>query len=193
VGEYPVTLRASNSGGSFIFDFVLKVKEKVYYLDIPLSFVGGKVTAKSSNENPFLAYEGETVTLTIAPDAGYELSSITVYHYGTETTIPLSGTGLTRTFKMPAGHITVVAVFKLIGVAVEDIGDAGDIRAYVENGVLYVSGLSSSMSQKTLRVHAILGTLVYQGAIAGDKAEIALPGRGIYIVTDGTKVLKIVY
>jgi hypothetical protein len=40
-------------------------------------------------------------------------------------------------------------------------------------------------------VYNILGTLVYQGIATSDKAEIALPGRGLYIVTDGKEVVKI--
>jgi hypothetical protein len=40
-------------------------------------------------------------------------------------------------------------------------------------------------------VYNILGTLVYQGVASVDKAEITLPGRGVYIVTDGKEVIKV--
>jgi hypothetical protein len=187
IGNYPVTLRASNSGGTFTFNFTLTVEEKVYYLDIPSSFVGGTVVATAST-SPHLGIEGETITLTITPDAGYELASIDVYIYGTTTPVALSGTGLTRTFTMPANHITVVAVFRLIGTSVEDVRDNRDVRAFVENSVLYVSGLEVG---KVWSVYNVLGTLVYQGVANDDKAEIPLPGRGIYIVTDSKNVLKV--
>jgi len=187
-GIYPVVLRATNSIGSFTFTFTLTVKGKVYYLDIPLSYPGGTVTASSGMDNPWLAAEGQTVTLTITPDAGYELVSINVYNYGTTTAVALSGTGLTRTFTMPANHITVVAVFRLIKTSVEDVVNNNGMNAFVENGVLYVSGLTIG---KAWNVYNVLGTLIYQGIAADVEAEVALPGRGVYIVTDGERVIKV--
>ena len=97
---------------------------------------------------------------------------------------------------MPASHITVEAVFQLTGrVSVEDIRDVKDFKAYAENGILYISGLSST-SQKfpsSLKVYNLPGALIYQGVTAGDSAEIPLPGRGVYIVTDGTTVVKVTH
>ena len=66
--------------------------------------------------------------------------------------------------------------------------DNGQLRAWTVNGVLYVSGLTDGA---TLRVYNIPGTPVYQGIAPSDKAEIALPARGIYIVTDGQTVVKV--
>jgi hypothetical protein len=43
----------------------------------------------------------------------------------------------------------------------------------------------------TLYVYNILGTLVYQGVANSDKAEIALPGRGVYVIVSGNNVIKI--
>ena len=196
-GEYPVVLRATNATGSpFNFTFTLTVAERVYYLDIPATFVGGKVVANTSNQ--YLAAAGQTVTLTITPDTGYELASIHVYQRGTSTLVPLTdptqtrtaGAVQTRTFRMPANHIAVEAAFVRIGVSVEDVKDNKDFKAYVQDGVLYVSGVSA-MSQSSLRVYNTLGTLIYQTITPDGKAEIPLPGRGIYIVTDGTAVVKV--
>jgi len=95
---------------------------------------------------------------------------------------------------MPTDHIAVAAVSDLIGrTGVEDVDDIKGLSAYVQDSVLYVSGLAASMSQKYLSVHTVLGTLVYQGAISGDTADVALPGRGVYIVTDGNTVLNVSY
>jgi hypothetical protein len=112
VGEYEVRLRATNASSSFhTFVFVLTVEPKYYYLDIPASFVGGSVQAVT--KTPYLAEEGETVTLIITPDAEYELESIAVYDYhNNRVIIPLSGSGLTRTFVMPAHHVTIAATFR---------------------------------------------------------------------------------
>jgi len=37
-----------------------------------------------------------------------------------------------------------------------------------------------------------LGTLIYHGVANSDKAAIPLSARGIYIVTDGVNVVKVV-
>ena len=64
----------------------------------------GSITA-----NPISAKMGETVTLTIAPDNGYELQSISAVAGG--QTVALSGNGNTRTFTMPANNVTVTGSF----------------------------------------------------------------------------------
>jgi len=185
IGVYDVSIRATNGVGSSTFTFRLTVAEKTFYLDIPSKFPGGTVIANTAN--PYLAVEGETVTLAITPDAGYELVSIDVYLYGTTTPIALTGTGLTRTFTMPANHITVVAVFRLIDVSIAPMVPNVP-TAFTQNGILYISGLEPG---KAWSVYNVLGTLVYQGVANENRAEVTLPGRGIYIVTDGITVVKI--
>lgn len=68
---------------------------------------GGSVTA-----SPSRTQENATVTLTITPLSGYQLSSITAKKGSTN--VALSGTGNTRTFTMPAGDVTVTPVFSKI-------------------------------------------------------------------------------
>jgi hypothetical protein len=195
-GVYEVELMAQNTAGTFRFTFTLKVEAQVYYVDIPSSFVGGTITATTPNNNPYLAEESQTVTLTITPDAGYELASINVYISGTTTPVALSGTGLTRTFVMPANHVSVVAVFKDLRTGIDDI-QRGGLKAYAQNGVLYVSGISENQSQMSsksptsLKIYNTLGTLIYQGIASSEKAEIPLPARGMYIVTDGKESVKV--
>jgi hypothetical protein len=70
--------------------------------------VGGTVIA-----DRMTALAGETVALTVTPDEGYELVSVSVVNcnYPHEA-IHLSGTGLTRSFVMPVHPVSVVAVFR---------------------------------------------------------------------------------
>ena len=56
---------------------------------------------------------GTPVTLTITPNAGYELATITAAKTNESgTTVALSGTGTTRTFIMPAYGVTITATFQ---------------------------------------------------------------------------------
>ncbi len=69
---------------------------------------GGTVTA-----SPTRAESGTTVTLTIAPSTGYQLSSITAKD-ASNATVTLSGSGNSRTFTMPAKNVTVTPAFSKI-------------------------------------------------------------------------------
>lgn len=62
----------------------------------------GTVTVKS------LAKYGEVVSVTASPSKGYELSSVTA------SGVTLSGSGDTRTFKMPAKDVTVNVTFEVV-------------------------------------------------------------------------------
>jgi hypothetical protein len=62
------------------------------------------------------------------------------------------------------------------------------LKGYVQNGTLYVSGLTVSESWSIFNTS---GMLVYQGIAADDKAEISLPGNGVFIVTDGKATIKV--
>ena len=66
----------------------------------------GTVTA-----NPTAASSNGTVTLTITPNAGYQLKTLTAA-YGSSSSVTLSGSGNSRTFTMPAANVTVAATFE---------------------------------------------------------------------------------
>ena len=195
-GVYKVELTASNAVSSVRFTFTLTVEARVYYLDVARSYLGGSVTSLTHNANPYLSEEGQPVTLTITPDEGYALETIHVYLYGTNTPIPIDGTDLTRTFTMPAHHISVAAVFSQTGkVSIVETDNYPSLSAYVQNGVLYVSGLTAGT---VWNVYNIQGNLIYQSdntTLTGFQTLLGfrLPGRGIYLVTDGKSVVKIIH
>jgi len=133
----------------------------------------------------------ETVTLTLLPDDGYVPESIIVHHTNYEgITVPVRGNGDVRTFAMPPYQVTVRSLFTLYNMT--DIGEVAQpksLRAAVVNGVLYVSGLTAG---EPWHVYNMLGAVVYQGIAVDETEKIPLPSRGIYIVSDGKRVVKIV-
>ncbi|MCR4940780.1 MAG: DUF6273 domain-containing protein [Treponemataceae bacterium] len=76
---------------------------------------GSVVTSAAS------AVEGTTVTLTLMPAAGYSLRFLTVSK-STGESIPLSGSGNSRTFTMPASEVTVSASFEIVNYKVKLAG-----------------------------------------------------------------------
>ena len=90
------------------------------------AFTGGTIEINSSP-----AYENDTVTLTIKPDTGYELKSISACKTDdSDTAVLLSGSGDTRTFTMPAYDVTVSAEFEKILYSITDAsGSNGSVTA----------------------------------------------------------------
>lgn len=75
----------------------------------PSSVTGGHVTV-----SPQSAGEGDTVTITVTPDNGYELDYITVTDKNGDT-VPLTDRGNGKyIFTMPDGNVTLDCAFKLI-------------------------------------------------------------------------------
>jgi len=58
------------------------------------------------------------------------------------------------------------------------------LRAWTQNGTLHVKGLTAG---KTWSVYNLYGQLIYTGIADGNKAEIPLPEKGIFIITDKDK------
>ena len=78
------------------------------------NIIVGTITGGSVRTNLLTVAAGTTITLTITADFRRELESITVTNITTGGTVPLSGTGNTRTFTMPESNVTVEAVFKVL-------------------------------------------------------------------------------
>ena len=71
---------------------------------------GGKVTA-----NPTAAKKGDTVTLTVTPEDGYELAELTVTDFwGKDVALTANGDG-TYSFTMPASQVEIEASFTQTG------------------------------------------------------------------------------
>jgi hypothetical protein len=144
--------------------------------------VNGRVMA-----DQLYAATRDLITLTVLPDAGYQLDEITAFRTDVPSiTVPVTGEGNTRTFIMPPYVVTVTATFT-VGTGI-DTPQAGGLKAFVQQGVLHVSGATAG---ETVRVYNILGTPVYASPSTGEELSVPLPGRGVYIVTDGKKVIKI--
>ena len=106
--------------------------------------------------------------------------------------IRTTGTGNIRTFVMPAHHVSVVAVFRLIGdvSSIVETDNYPSMIAYVQNGILYIGGLSHG---EMWSVYDLTGRLINQGVAVGDRAVTRLPERGIYIVVSAESRIKIVH
>jgi len=60
----------------------------------------------------------------------------------------------------------------------------------VQNGVLYVTGLTPG---EQWRVYNMTGVLIYTGIAVEPHGRASLPERGIYIIISNGKTVKTVY
>ena len=107
---------------------------------------------------------------------------------------PLGTNGLCE-FRVTPSDVRWSAYSSLIIIATpydtsgnEAITQANPLKTWVQNGVLNVTGLTPG---EILRVYTLNGTLIYQSIAGGDRAEVVLPVRGVYLVTYGNRTIKI--
>ena len=101
---------------------------------------GGKVTA-----NPTAAKKGDTVTLTVTPEDGYELAELTVTDFwGKDVALTANGDG-TYSFTMPASQVEIEAAFTQTGepepeLPFTDVTQADwfydEVKYVVDNGLM---------------------------------------------------------
>ena len=97
---------ADNWSQRFIFG---KIKE-AYIVDVAATTNGAVTVSKDCFPTETYTEENDTVTVTVMPDEGYQLKSLSYY-----TTNPASATDITDTksFTMPLANVTVKAEFEL--------------------------------------------------------------------------------
>ena len=131
---------------------------------------GGTVTA-----DPTAAKAGATVTLTPAPDAGYQVGTVAVTdRFGEAVAVTENADG-TYVFTMPNGQVTVTVTFEQAPLPFHDVTE-GDwfydaVRYAYENGLMdgVGEGLFAPNSETTrAQLVTILYRLAGQPAVSGD-------------------------
>lgn len=157
------------------------------YLVTIAAMPNGTVTATPSG-----AVEAETlITLTITPDTGYELNTITACKTeDPETVVTLSGSDNQRTFTMPAYNVTVTATFRKPS-GQEDVEIA---REAVEKATYTVKQVVAN-TESTVRkwLEGQINALLQQGSsgVTVKEADIAITSftaaiKGTEADNDGT-------
>lgn len=137
----PVTPDDNNSGSSSDHD-------SDYTISLPSRTPGGTVKA-----SPRYAESGETVTLTVTPDAGYELDNLSVTdRKGNEVKLTEKGDGQ-YTFKMPNSRVEVqVAFTRVSSLPFADVAEDAWFRSAVE--YVYENGLMNGTTATTFTPNA---------------------------------------
>ncbi len=118
-----------------------KVEVGAYTVECADGIEHGSISA-----SPSTADAGKTITVTATPDAGYELSTVTVTpESGSAPEVTISGNS--ATFEMPASNVTVSATFALAKNKVAyTIAPANSGEVWLQNGATYDESLGYSYS-----------------------------------------------
>lgn len=118
VGAYTITASEAAAGNNYSVTYVngtLTVKnypyipQPTYDVEIADDITGGEVSASKK-----LAYSGDTITITVAPNAGYELAKLTVTDSRNNVVAVTKISDSKYTFKMPGYDVEIDAVFAKI-------------------------------------------------------------------------------
>lgn len=145
VGTNVINIRVMNGNGSQAVRYELRVTRKEY---VPLNFKvnveamsHGKVVA-----SPDRAEEGDQVTLTAVPDAGYKLQGIVAVSNGKSVDLVSTGNG-TFGFIMPRGDVTVDAEFAKAPIRFDDVKPGqwfyDHVNHAADNG--WISGIGNGL------------------------------------------------
>ncbi|MBQ1798129.1 MAG: hypothetical protein IIZ89_02030 [Muribaculaceae bacterium] len=160
-----------------------------YAVNIASGIANGSVVASAET-----AAQGATVTLTVTPDANYELGSLTVTGPDGAVSTTLQSNG-TYTFVMPAGDVTVSAAFRAVQTGGGD-GYVGAGRKFVlvtdasalgDGSIVMVLNSATAGTQK-----AIANTQKSNNRAATDVTVTTKGGETIATSTSATEVYQLV-
>lgn len=165
-----------NNDGTYTFEmpdsivWIVPIFEQVQVYKITVNpSEHGSVTA-----SPTEAAEGDTITLTVKPNPGYELDEVTVTKEGGADTVPVYN----KEFSMPEFNVTVTATFKLD--TATSSGHTITVRQN-EGGTVAVKNVTPGADGK---LTATKGTRVSFTATPDKGYEVVGP-KGYKGVTDG--------
>jgi hypothetical protein len=159
----------------------------------PLALTGTVVPTNATNRD--IIWNVKSAGTTFATISGSTLYTISA---GTITITATIAAGSSPTGIYTKDFVIVITT----PTAVENVEHPNPLKAWTQNGTLYIS-LTAAGESSPVRVYSTTGVLVYQGITTGSDVAgsdvthnvattIPLPARGIYIVTDGKTVIKVV-
>jgi hypothetical protein len=131
----------------------------------------GSLSGGIVNPDPAFAAAGTAVTLTVTPETGYALKGGSLAVNGDDGAVPVSGSGLTYTFTMPASNVTVSAEFE---------------RLYSVAAGAFAGGSLSSSHASAAAGTAVTLTVTPETGYALKGGSLAVNGGGAAVSVSGS-------
>ena len=166
-----------------------------YLISIGVNGTGGNVTSSVTN-----GQMGQTIIITITPNPGMMLSSISVVNANDPTQIipitPMGKSASNYSFVMPPFEVVVMATFKTSGTSVEEnavVSVPASVYPNPTTGLVKVE----AENLKQITISNMLGQQIYNGKATGNEFEydFGRHGKGLYLIrietTNGVAVKKV--
>ncbi len=182
-------------GKTGVYTFVMPDHEVVVTVDLVLipykinvTSPEGTVTAKVGDETVTEAAPGETVTLTVTPNAEYKVTSIVVMD-GEEKVA--EGTDNTLTFEMPKADVTVTVTYAVVTYGIDvKLGTNGSYSSLKVNeadaeaaskGDKVVLTLAPTEGYAVSKVAVMAGETAVNFEMVGNVVSFTMPGADVKI------------
>lgn len=129
------------------------------------------------------ASAGTTVTLTVAPDKGYELDSLTVTDARGNAVTVTKVSGTQYTFVMPSGGATVTAAFQQLPLPLTDVKDGAWYYDAVHYA--YFNGIMVGTSETTFAPNGTLTRAMVVQILYNLEGQPAVIGENTFTDTTG--------
>ena len=176
-GKYTFVMPAGNVEVSATY-------KAIYYDIVIVPPVSGNVTADKETAN-----YGETVTLTITPNEGYEFDQLTVMNGTTQVAVTITTEGK-YTFVIPAGNVVISTLFKMVDYTVTIMP--------AENGTVTADKATANMGETvTLTITPNEGyefdQLTVMNGTTQVAVEITTEGKYIFVMPAGNVEISATY
>lgn len=155
---------------------------QTYTIKVSPDIANGSITA-----NPTSAKAGETVTLTITPNNGYELDWVSVKEDAENNSVTLNNN---NKFTMPASNVTISGGFKAIQTVEAKISSSTRYATFCSKEALDFSGVSGLVAYYAKSVNDGSVILVPVSGTVAARTGLVIKGETtkIPIVTTGTPI-----
>ena len=172
-GKYTFVMPAGNVEISATY-------KAIYYDIVIVPPISGNVTADKQT-----AHIGETVTLTVTPDKGYELDEIHVMNGTTQVAVTITTEGK-YTFVMPAGNVVISTLFKMVDYTITiEPAENGTVTADKETanmGETVTLTVTPDKGYELDEIHVMNGTTQVDVTITTDgKYTFVMPAGNVEI------------
>ena len=153
-----------------------------YLISIGVNGTGGNVTSSATN-----AQMGQTIIITITPNPGTTLSSISVVNANDPTQIipitPMGKSASNYSFVMPPFEVVVMATFTTANTSVEEntvVSVPASVYPNPTTGMVKVE----AEDLKHISINNMLGQQIYNGKVSGNEFEYNFSehGTGLYLI-----------
>ena len=190
-----VTFTGATATKTAYGQYTLTMPEKDVSLTATLAtkITVAEATCGSVTPSTYSPAVGNQVTLTIAPNTGYELNTITATAGGSEIT--LNGSGLTRTFTMPDKPVSISATFSKIKYRINGMGSrtggtiGGPLVAFYGDEVSITALPYTGYRLQTLTVTTESGQPVALSG-SGDTRTFTMPKENVTVSATFAEILE---